>query len=268
MPPIAPAATAAVGVIPNTVALPLSGASSPSSMSMVVDLPAPFGPSSATVSPGAIDTSIDRTARTGPFGVRKVFVRPASSMPCALRTAPPAAWATSVVMAGNSSAGARRPWQGGQPALRADIRQCAAPIGSSGEHWRYRTTAPATPTRNCPSRCGCGGRSTTASPPIPTGRRSPSTWRARTRWPQVRAAYPDLAAGTETDDRVGVTGRVIFVRNTGKLCFATLREGAVELQVMLSRDEVGEQALADWKADVDLGDQVFVTGRGHLLAPR
>jgi lysyl-tRNA synthetase class 2 len=78
---------------------------------------------------------------------------------------------------------------------------------------------------------------------------------------QVRAAYPDLAAGTETDDRVGVTGRVIFVRNTGKLCFATLREGAVELQVMLSRDEVGEQALADWKADVDLGDQVFVTGR-------
>jgi lysyl-tRNA synthetase class 2 len=78
---------------------------------------------------------------------------------------------------------------------------------------------------------------------------------------QIRAAYPDLAPGTETDDRVGVTGRVIFVRNTGKLCFATLREGPVELQVMLSRDEVGEQALADWKADVDLGDQVFVSGR-------
>jgi lysyl-tRNA synthetase class 2 len=78
---------------------------------------------------------------------------------------------------------------------------------------------------------------------------------------EVRAAYPDLAAGTETDDIVGVTGRVIFVRNTGKLCFATLREGPVELQVMLSRDQVGEQSLADWKADVDLGDLVFVEGR-------
>ncbi|HEX8305118.1 MAG TPA: lysine--tRNA ligase [Jatrophihabitans sp.] len=77
---------------------------------------------------------------------------------------------------------------------------------------------------------------------------------------QVRQAYPDLAAGAETGEQVGVTGRVIFVRNTGKLCFATLREGGVELQVMLSADRIGEQALAAWKADVDLGDQVFVTG--------
>ncbi|HST46232.1 lysine--tRNA ligase [Jatrophihabitans sp.] len=76
----------------------------------------------------------------------------------------------------------------------------------------------------------------------------------------VRQAYPDLAAGAETGQLVGVTGRVIFVRNTGKLCFATLREGGVELQVMLSADRTGEPALAAWKADVDLGDQVFVTG--------
>ncbi|MGH8860948.1 MAG: lysine--tRNA ligase [Jatrophihabitantaceae bacterium] len=78
---------------------------------------------------------------------------------------------------------------------------------------------------------------------------------------EIRAKYPELEAGTETDNSVGVTGRVIFMRNTGKLCFATLREGGVELQVMLSRDDVGEQALADWKADIDLGDLVFVHGR-------
>lgn len=78
---------------------------------------------------------------------------------------------------------------------------------------------------------------------------------------EVRAGHPDLAPDTYTDDTVGVTGRVIFIRNTGKLCFATLREDGVELQVMLSRDEVGEQPLADWKADVDLGDHVFVHGR-------
>jgi lysyl-tRNA synthetase class 2 len=77
---------------------------------------------------------------------------------------------------------------------------------------------------------------------------------------EVRAAYPDLVAGTETDDQVGVTGRVIFARNTGKLCFATLREGGVELQIMLSLDRVGADSLAAWKADVDIGDLVFVHG--------
>jgi lysyl-tRNA synthetase class 2 len=76
----------------------------------------------------------------------------------------------------------------------------------------------------------------------------------------VRAAYPDLVADTATGDQVGVAGRVIFMRNTGKLCFATLREGGVELQVMLSLDRLGEDALAAWKADVDLGDIVFVHG--------
>ena len=76
----------------------------------------------------------------------------------------------------------------------------------------------------------------------------------------VRAAHPDLDPDTTTGEVVGVTGRVLFSRNTGKLCFATLREGGEELQVMLSRDRVGEEALAAWKADVDLGDHVLVTG--------
>jgi lysyl-tRNA synthetase, class II len=76
----------------------------------------------------------------------------------------------------------------------------------------------------------------------------------------VRAAHPDLEPDTLTGTHVGVTGRVIFVRNTGKLCFATLREGDAELQVMLSLDRVGEGPLAAWKSDIDLGDHVFVAG--------
>ena len=82
----------------------------------------------------------------------------------------------------------------------------------------------------------------------------------------VRAAHPDLDAGAETGESVGVTGRVIFVRNTGKLCFATLREGGEDLQVMLSLDRVGADQLAAWKADVDLGDHVFV--QGEVIASR
>jgi lysyl-tRNA synthetase class 2 len=75
---------------------------------------------------------------------------------------------------------------------------------------------------------------------------------------EIRAAYSDLPAGSATSDVVGVTGRVIFLRNTGKLCFATLREGdGTELQAMLSLRNVGEDALSAWKSDVDPGDHVF-----------
>ncbi|MGY1728204.1 lysine--tRNA ligase [Geodermatophilus sp. SYSU D01062] len=88
----------------------------------------------------------------------------------------------------------------------------------------------------------------------------PVTVERTTSLADVRAKHPDLEPDTTTGERVGVTGRVIFSRNTGKLCFATLREGDAELQVMLSRDRVGADALDAWKADVDLGDHVFVEG--------
>jgi lysyl-tRNA synthetase, class II len=77
----------------------------------------------------------------------------------------------------------------------------------------------------------------------------------------IRAKYADLPTDTATDDVVSVTGRIIFLRNTGKLCFATLREGdGTELQAMLSLDRVGPEALERWKRLVDLGDHVGVTG--------
>lgn len=78
----------------------------------------------------------------------------------------------------------------------------------------------------------------------------------------VRAAHGDLAAGEETDEVVSVAGRVVFLRGSGKLAFATLQEGdGHRLQVMLSLAEVGAEALAAWGTDVDLGDVVSVTGR-------
>ncbi|UQN31067.1 lysine--tRNA ligase [Brachybacterium kimchii] len=78
----------------------------------------------------------------------------------------------------------------------------------------------------------------------------------------VREAYGHLEAGQETQDVVGVAGRVVFQRNTGKLCFATVQDGAGErLQIMLSLAEVGEERLGAFKADVDLGDHVFFHGR-------
>lgn len=70
-----------------------------------------------------------------------------------------------------------------------------------------------------------------------------------------------LGPDVQTGEIVSVTGRVIFLRNTGKLCFARLREGdGTELQAMLSLADVGEESLAGFKALVDIGDHLGVTG--------
>jgi lysyl-tRNA synthetase, class II len=77
---------------------------------------------------------------------------------------------------------------------------------------------------------------------------------------EIRAKYPDLEPDTATGQRAGVTGRVMLYRSGGKLCFATIRDGTGDIQVMISLDRVGEQALAAWKSDVDLGDHIGVEG--------
>ena len=78
---------------------------------------------------------------------------------------------------------------------------------------------------------------------------------------QIREKYANLEIDTTTGDIQSVTGRIIFKRDTGKLCFAALREGdGTELQAMFSLDKIGAESLESWKSDIDLGDIVSVTG--------
>jgi lysyl-tRNA synthetase class 2 len=90
---------------------------------------------------------------------------------------------------------------------------------------------------------------------------------------QLRETYDaplergELAPDTRTGDEVAIAGRVMFQRNTGKLCFARLREGdGSEIQVMLSLAEVGEERLAAYKQLVDIGDLLAV--RGEVITSR
>ncbi|GAA3535735.1 lysine--tRNA ligase [Aeromicrobium flavum] len=78
----------------------------------------------------------------------------------------------------------------------------------------------------------------------------------------VAANDPEqLGPDAHTGQVVSIAGRVIFLRNTGKLCFVRLREGdGSEVQAMLSLAEVGEESLVDFKALVDLGDHLAVAG--------
>jgi len=88
----------------------------------------------------------------------------------------------------------------------------------------------------------------------------PVTVRRTTTLGELRERFPDLAADATTGERVAVAGRIVLKRDSGKLCFATLRDGSGDLQVMLSLDKVGSDSLEAWKRDVDLGDHVSVEG--------
>ena len=78
---------------------------------------------------------------------------------------------------------------------------------------------------------------------------------------EIREKYSALEIDVSTGDIESLTGRIIFKRDTGKLCFATLREGdGTELQAMFSLDKIGQESIDSWKSDIDLGDIVSVTG--------
>ena len=93
---------------------------------------------------------------------------------------------------------------------------------------------------------------------------------------EIREKYAQLQADETTGDVVGVTGRVVFVRNTGKLCFATLQEGGTDgtgtrLQAMLSLANVGRGGAGrlegrwwTWATIVFVHGEVISSQRGEL----
>ena len=97
---------------------------------------------------------------------------------------------------------------------------------------------------------------------ISTGREAyPVAVPVTTTIPALREKYGHLVTDDTTGDVVGIAGRMVFARNTGKLCFATLQAGdGSRVQAMVSLAEVGQESLDEWKEFTDLGDHVFVSG--------
>lgn len=79
----------------------------------------------------------------------------------------------------------------------------------------------------------------------------------------VRRKYQDrLEPGQETEDVVGIAGRVLFLRNGGGLCFVQLAAGdGTRIQGMISKREIGAESLKRFKQLVDLGDHLYLRGR-------
>ncbi len=53
---------------------------------------------------------------------------------------------------------------------------------------------------------------------------------------------------------------MLLKRKLGRIGFATLRDGSGDLQVLVSREGVGDELFDLWQHDIDLGDHIGVTG--------
>jgi lysyl-tRNA synthetase class 2 len=77
---------------------------------------------------------------------------------------------------------------------------------------------------------------------------------------------PQLGAGDTTDEEVRVAGRVMLLRDQGRLLFATLRDGTGAIQLFVSENDLGAEHLAQFRDDVDRGD--WIGARGTVIKTR
>jgi lysyl-tRNA synthetase class 2 len=76
---------------------------------------------------------------------------------------------------------------------------------------------------------------------------------------EVQAAHEGLAAGTETDSRHRVAGRIVARRGHGKAAFLDLRDGSGKIQLHAREDLLGPEAF-ELLVHLDLGDIIGVEG--------
>ncbi len=76
---------------------------------------------------------------------------------------------------------------------------------------------------------------------------------------ELRAEHGALEAGTETEIEVAIAGRVMLMRDSGKLIFATVRDRDDEVQLFVSKAVIGDDAFQALR-DLDLGDWVGASG--------
>ena len=76
---------------------------------------------------------------------------------------------------------------------------------------------------------------------------------------EVRNTWGGLEPATETENHVAVAGRIMLMRDSGKLVFASIRDRSGDLQLFISKAVVGDDAFAAIKR-LDLGDWVGVHG--------
>jgi len=76
---------------------------------------------------------------------------------------------------------------------------------------------------------------------------------------EIHEAYHDLEAGSETEDRVTVAGRLMLHRSFGKLQFGTVYDVSGPIQLFVEQSTAGAEVSGRF-AELDLGDWVGASG--------
>ena len=87
---------------------------------------------------------------------------------------------------------------------------------------------------------------------------------------ELQEKYKKLKNETSTKDKVKVAGRVVSIRDLGKIAFAAIQDGKGKIQVTLQEKETPEKVRELFKRYIDTGDfigvegTIFRTKRGEL----
>ncbi len=76
---------------------------------------------------------------------------------------------------------------------------------------------------------------------------------------EIHERFDDLDPGSDSGERVKVAGRVVALRRHGGLDFIDLRDETAKIQLIATRDELGEATLNELNA-LDLGDWIGTEG--------
>lgn len=82
---------------------------------------------------------------------------------------------------------------------------------------------------------------------------------------KLESGYEALPSGETTEDAVTVAGRIMAIRDQGKVAFVVLRDGTGDIQLFCRINTLGEEAYEALK-DLDIGD--FVGAEGMVMRTR
>ena len=80
---------------------------------------------------------------------------------------------------------------------------------------------------------------------------------------EIKEKYKKLKENQKTKDHVKIAGRVMTIRDLGKLIFATIQDSHGKMQIILQKDETSKNDFEIFKKYIDVGD--FIGAEGTIM---
>ena len=94
----------------------------------------------------------------------------------------------------------------------------------------------------------------------------PYSYEKKISFSELQEKYKKLKQDSKTKDKVKTAGRVLMIRDMGKLIFATLQDETSKIQLQIQENETPDKEIQFFKKYIDSGD--FVGVEGTILRTR